>query len=191
MSHFIKKCAICGAIIEQCRCMKCDKTVTWGACQNCSKTVGASGYDSTIDVSNHKQQVYDLLVLVAEELAERAVRHDLSKMQPMEKPYFDKYTPLLKGSTYGSDEYKGFLVEMQPALDHHYAKNSHHPEHTDAGIKGMNLIDIVEMFCDWKAATMRHDKGNLMKSIDINQKRFGFTDELAAIFRNTIEVLDA
>lgn len=30
----------------------------------------------------------------------------------------------------------------------------------------MNLIDIVEMFCDWKAASERQLDGNLLKSIE-------------------------
>jgi len=38
-------------------------------------------------------------------------------------------TPKLAGSTYGSEEYKAFLGQMKPALDHHYAVNDHHPEH--------------------------------------------------------------
>lgn len=191
MSHFIRKCGVCGTVISQCRCFDCNKTVILDICDNCSKKKTSLKYDSTQDTADHKQNVYDLLVMVAEELATRAVRHDLSKLQPVEKPIFDKFTPLLKGSTYGSDEYKGFLKEMKFALDHHYSVNRHHPEYFgDDGIQGMNLVDIIEMFCDWKAATMRHDDGNLMKSIDINQKRFGYSDELAAIFRNTVEVLN-
>ena len=186
MDHFIRKCGVCGKVLAQCRCMSCAKTVILDVCDACK----GQKYDSTQDTIDHKQKVFDLLVLVAEELATRAVRHDLSKMQPIEKPVFDKFTPLLKGSTYGSKEYQGFLEAMKPALDHHYAFNRHHPEHTDAGVRGMNLIDIVEMFCDWKAASMRNTNGDLLKSIDINQKRFGYSDELAAIFRNTIEVFD-
>jgi len=184
MKHFIKKCGVCGTILSQCRCMDCRKTVILDVCEACKK------YDSTQDTINHKQQVYDLLVLVAEELATRAVRHDLSKMQPIEKPVFDEFTPLLKGSTYGSKEYQGFLDAMKPALDHHYAFNRHHPEYHYAGIRDMNLIDIIEMFCDWKAASMRHVNGDLLRSINLNQKRFRYSDELAAIFRNTVEVFD-
>ena len=46
----------------------------------------------------------------------------------------------------------------------------------------MNLIDIVEMICDWKAATLRHNDGNLLKSVEINAKRFGMDDQLKQIF---------
>ena len=54
----------------------------------------------------------------------------------------------------------------------------------------MNLLDIVEMLCDWKAATMRHNDGNLSKSIEINQERYGYSDELKSIFIKTARELD-
>lgn len=55
------------------------------------------------------------------------------------------------------------------------------------GINGMCLIDLIEMLCDWKAATMRHKDGDLSRSIEINQKRFGYTDELKTILHNTAQ----
>jgi hypothetical protein len=41
------------------------------------------------------------------------------------------------------------------------------------------------MFCDWYAATKRHNNGDIMKSISINQERFGYSDDLKAVFENT------
>jgi len=65
-------------------------------------------------------------------------------------------------------------------------RHCQHPDLRETGnISGMNLIDLIEMLCDWKAAGLRHDDGDLMKSIEINQERFGYSDELAHIFRNT------
>jgi len=46
-----------------------------------------------------------------------------------------------------------------------------------------------EMFFDWKAATERHNDGNIFKSIKINQDRFKYSDQLADIFTNTAERL--
>ena len=57
------------------------------------------------------------------------------------------------------------------------------PLHT---VSGMDLLDIVEMLCDWKAATLRHADGNILKSIEINRKRFGIDDQLANILINTV-----
>ena len=76
---------------------------------------------------------------------------------------------------------------MKIALDHHYAENRHHPEHFENGIQEMNIVDICEMIADWKAASLRHADGDIMKSIEINQKRFGYSDELKSILINTVK----
>lgn len=147
-------------------------------------------YDSAPATHEHRRMVQKFLRMIKDELQSRWTHHDLTKIGPVEKPVFDEYTPKLKDSTYGSEEYKGFLDAMKPALDHHYAKNRHHPEHFENGIQGMNLVDLIEMFCDWKAATMRHGDGDLMKSIDINQTRFGYDDDLLLIFRNSVALFN-
>lgn len=54
----------------------------------------------------------------------------------------------------------------------------------------MNLIDIMEMLCDWLAATHRHDTGDIMVSLEKNQERFGYSDELKQIMINTVKVLE-
>jgi len=78
---------------------------------------------------------------------------------------------------------------MQVALDHHYENNRHHPDHFKNGIQDMNLVDLIEMICDWKAATLRHNNGNIFKSIEISQERFKFSDEIKQILLNTAELL--
>lgn len=144
--------------------------------------------DSRIATYEHIQQVQRLMGIFITDLQTRQYYHDSSKLIPPEREIFDEFTPKLAGSTYGSDEYKSYLEAMKPALDHHYAKNSHHPEHFSNGIAGMSLLDLVEMIADWKAATLRHDDGDIMKSIEINQKRFGYSDELKQIFYNTVKL---
>ena len=74
---------------------------------------------------------------------------------------------------------------MGDALKHHYEVNSHHPEHYDNGVAGMSLLDVMEMFCDWRAAAQRHSDGTFKKSLVINQERFAISDQLASIFENT------
>lgn len=147
-------------------------------------------YDSTNDTLLHIKRVAQLLTESASELIKRANVHDNSKLLSPEKELFDEYTHKLKGSTYGSDEYKSFLKELKVGLDHHYANNSHHPEHYPNGINGMDLFDLIEMFFDWKAAGERHADGNIFKSIDINKGRFEMSDQLVDIFRNTAKNLN-
>lgn len=53
------------------------------------------------------------------------------------------------------------------------------------GIGRMNLFDLLEMICDWKAATERHADGNLLKSFEINKDRFEISSELLEILIST------
>jgi len=145
-------------------------------------------YDSYYDTIEHKNIVAELLRIFMRELHNRSEVHDDSKLDAWEKPIFDEYTPKLKDCTYGSDEYKSYLREMEVALKYHYSVSPHHPEHYENGIKGMTLVDLVEMLCDWKAATLRHADGDILKSIEINQNRFGYSDELKQIFLNTVKL---
>lgn len=147
-------------------------------------------YDSRPDTLAHIGLVGTLLGRVARDLETRACVHDASKLKSPELEVFDEFTPKLKGSTYGSDEYRAFLSAMKPALDHHYAANSHHPEHYPDGIRGMSLLDVVEMLCDWIAATKRHADGDVRRSIEINQQRFGYSDEMKQILLNTVPLLE-
>jgi hypothetical protein len=196
--------------------------------------------DSRIETRKHIGMVQGLMGRVIADLAQRQQVHDQSKLVSPEVEVFDAMTPKLAASTYGSEEYRGFLAQMKPALDHHYAHNSHHPEHfrwwcglcerrfTDAqwevapqgpndsglrycpvccregmiyeaylevqtgkGLHGMSLLDVLEMLCDWKAATLRHNDGDIRKSISLNQKRFGYSDELKQILLNTLPAVDA
>jgi len=142
-------------------------------------------YDSKADTLTHIHRVNSLLLLAVLNLQTRAVLHDESKLLEPEKALFDEFTPKLKASTYGSEEYKVFLKEMGVALQHHYQHNSHHPEHYENGINGMSLLDLIEMLCDWKAATERHADGSLAKSLTINAERFGISPQLAEILENT------
>lgn len=150
-----------------------------------SQTTVVEAYDSTADTLRHIRRVGWCLNELCTTLHARALVHDQSKLESPEKETFDKVTPRLRGLTYGSDEYNAQLAEMKPALDHHYAMNRHHPEHFPNGIDDMSLLDLIEMFCDWKAATERHADGSLERSIRVNRGRFGMTGQLASIFENT------
>ncbi len=135
----------------------------------------------------HIDMVRNLLKRFANELECRGIDHDGSKLDYPEVSIFSEYIPKLADSTFGSEEYNKFLKEMSQATDHHYASNRHHPEHFDEGIDDMTLVDVVEMFCDWLAATKRHKDGDIIKSVEINTGRFEISDQLRKIFLNTIE----
>jgi hypothetical protein len=137
-----------------------------------TKLPAAVQYDSLDDTLRHIHRVQELLAIMQAELAKRAIRHDFTKLLHPEKPVFDKHTPKLKSSTYGSKEYVAFLKTLAPALKHHYSCHRHHPQYHKHGVADMNLVDLIEMICDWKASSERHANGNLSASIKTNRKRF-------------------
>ncbi len=147
--------------------------------------------ESKFKTMRHIETVRNYINAVIVDLLGRAESHDQSKLTPAEVDVFDKFTPLLRTCTYGSDEYKSFLEQMEPALKNHYTNNRHHPEHFENGIQDMNLVDIIEMLIDWKCSGLRHNDGCIFKSIEINQKRFGYSDEMKAIFINTANWLNS
>jgi hypothetical protein len=159
-------------------------------------------YDSREDTEKHIQRVQDLIFQVRQNLHYRGSVHDQSKLHEPEKDMFDHATEQLRGLTYGSEEYRASLKHLGPALAHHYAHNTHHPEHyalsetlddgtrkwyTEDGeaLARMSLFDVIEMLVDWKAASERHENGNIYTSIDYNVKRFGIAPQLAEVLRHT------
>jgi hypothetical protein len=75
---------------------------------------------------------------------------------------------------------------MGEGLKHHYEHKRHHQEFFgENGVNGMTLVDLIEMLADWKAATERHDDGDLARSLEIQQERFDLSDQLVAILWNT------
>lgn len=175
-----------------------------------------NNYDSTQDTLKHIQQVQGLLSFIQAEIEQRALVHDVSKLNAPEKELFDEFTPKLAALTYGSDEYKECLKQMGPALQHHYQNNSHHPEYYGykecdicferhpkehegrcktcnhgtftliPNVSGMTLLDVIEMLADWKAASLRHADGDFHKSLYINKERFGISDQLFQIILHTV-----
>lgn len=168
-------------------------------------------YDSRAATLEHIGEVRHQLLQVLDDLQRRALMHDASKLVEPEVSVFDEFTPLLKDLTYGSDEYNACLAAMGEGLKHHYRVSDHHPEHfipgdpvaiysagypdsawqqgkmliQAEGIHGMNLVQMLEMLADWKAATLRHADGDLRRSIEHNAERFGFGDEIKRLLLHT------
>ena len=146
--------------------------------------------DSAPATLEHIDQVRRRLGRVLADLSRRAFHHDRSKLQWPEKEGFDKAAHRLASCEYGTDAYRRGLDDLKPTLDHHYAVNSHHPEHYAQGIRGMSLVDVLEMLADWGAACQRSPEGDVRRSVEINQARFGYTDELKQILLNTLPLLE-
>lgn len=148
-------------------------------------------YDSAPETMKHIHRVRDFLNDLAVRILERGKFHDATKLGPHEKPLFDEATPKLRSLTYGTEEYRASLRAIAPALEHHYANNSHHPEfYGDRGITGMDLIDLIEMVADWRAASERGASADvpntMLTSLGVSAGRFRIGSQLHAILENTI-----
>jgi len=140
---------------------------------------------TNFDTMRHIERVRNLLGEFIKDLIRRGEEHDQTKLASPEVEAFTEHTSKLATCTYGSPEYEGYRAAMKSALDHHYANNPHHPEHHKNGVNDMTLLDIAEMFADWKAASERHNDGNILKSIEKNADRFGLSPQLVRILENT------
>jgi len=147
-------------------------------------------YMTKIKTYEHIYVVRNYMGILIKNLIDRSTLHDKSKLESPEVEIFDKYTSQLRSLIYGSKEYQECLKNMKTALDHHYKFNSHHPEYYNNGINGMTLIDLIEMLCDWMAAVLRHETGDIEKSLKINSKRFNISPQLVEIFKNTINFIE-
>ena len=138
----------------------------------------------------HVERVRELMMPVAFDLIERARCHDDSKFREPEASVFAKYNDGLKKAGYGTEEYNKCLENVKVAIDHHYSKNRHHPQFHKDGINDMTLLVLIEMLCDWIASSERTLNGNIRKSLEVNSKRFGMSDQLLKIFENTVKELN-
>ncbi len=138
--------------------------------------------------TSHKIEVIKEVAGFSYELFVRALKHDLSKYTPDEARGFIQVIHKLSEMEYGTDEYRELLASIRPSIKIHYSKNKHHPEHWDNGIEDMRLLDIVEMFLDWRAATKRHETGDIVESVGLNVGRFGITGVLAKILMNEARI---
>lgn len=134
----------------------------------------------------HKAQVMRFLLMVCWNLIKRGLMHDLSKFKREEAHRFSVTVPRLSETTYGSEEYEELRAFLDKALEHHYENNSHHPEYWGGGIEDMPLLDLIEMLCDWKAATLRHDDGSILRSIKVNADRFEYDARWAERFQEFV-----
>jgi len=146
--------------------------------------------ETNVITLGHIDTVRQLLRFCEDNLRDRGLKHDQSKLQRPEVETFAIFTPKLAGVTYGSEENEEDREKMSEALTHHYAKNGHHPEHFKNGVNDMTLLDFIEMFADWKASTLRHNDGNILHSIEHNAERFKINKQMVKILENTAKLFE-
>ena len=131
---------------------------------------------------------YHMATILAN-LAERSNAHDLSKLEEPELSGYESLRQAMQGVEYGTPAYKAVLAAHEGIIQHHYASNTHHPEHWPNGVEDMSLLDIIEMLADWKAASERGERG-FQHSLEVSIARFHFDDDrIGQILINTAKEL--
>lgn len=152
------------------------------------KNTGRRLEDSLSKARKHRNIVSNLINLLIMELHKKAETHDQSKLESPEAEIFAYYPDFIEKSNYMSEEYKSLLKEYNSGIEHHFQNNSHHPEHFKNGINDMNLIEIIEMLCNWKANLK--DGENIEDMIKKYKKIYRISNELTNILLNTVKLLD-
>lgn len=139
-------------------------------------------------ICQHVTLVQDNLHRVIDKLVKRARVHDLSKLNDDEFSGFVQINKVAREHPYGSDEYKASLKEVD-AVELHYSRNDHHPEFFDGGVNDMNLLQLIEMVCDWKAASETYGQTSFSESLRIQKDRFKIDDKQFYIIQLIAEVI--
>ena len=128
--------------------------------------------------TRHRAFLAEAMGRVSRALESRATVHDLSKLQDDEFAGFARINAAARVQKFGSPEYAEGMRRERPTIDLHFSRNRHHPErprligeaaevarglpddatywaaHTSAQ---MTFLDIIEMVCDWWAASKGYD----------------------------------
>jgi hypothetical protein len=147
--------------------------------------------EAKLETQKHIILVRQFADILANTLVHRCEKHDASKLEQPELEGFSGYTKKLNGCSYGSTEEVAYREELKEIRKHHHAINRHHPEYHEIGVGGMNIIDLLEMFVDWKAASMRHaGYSDFPEGVALNCERFNVSPQLARIFMNSLDIFE-
>lgn len=151
------------------------------------------------DTRQHQQYVAGYMIECAKRLLDRATKHDASKLAEPEishyiNPVFHLNTEKVE---FGSERYKELTAQMGKGWDHHKTHNDHHIEFFEPysvqtlndPIKAMDLFCIIEMICDWIAASKRRGN-NPSEALDYLKKKYQFDEQLEAVIRNTLAIME-
>lgn len=145
--------------------------------------------DFLCDIILHVSEVQENLETIASELRKRGFAHDRTKFQALEFDAFVSTRDRFKKANYGSKEYQECVEIVKPAVDHHYQNNRHHTGYHKNGINDMNLVDIIEMICDWRAAARRSPDKDLKNTLEYAFEKYNIGEQLAKILTNTLKDL--
>lgn len=142
------------------------------------------------DTIVHVQEVKANLQDAIHDLEKRSIVHDLSKFQDPEFSVFCGTRQEFKKANYGTPEYDAVSEKAKVGVQHHHSNNRHHTAYHENGIADMNLMDLMEMLADWKAASRRSPDLSFSDSLPRAYERYGISPDLQMLIENTISYLN-
>lgn len=146
-------------------------------------------FEVLTDTLIHIAEVQEALEAMVHDLRQRGISHDRTKLQEPEFSVFCSTRSEFKTVNYGTPEYAAVAEKAKVAVDHHYANNRHHVGFHPNGIKDMNLLDVLEMLADWKAAARRSPDLSFEDSLPRAFAKYEIGPELQRLIVNTLESL--
>jgi hypothetical protein len=137
-------------------------------------------------VKDHREKVAANMSVVAELIQRRGDVHDITKLMSPEVELARAADKCL-GPRKGLENRRGKCSHVDAFIAAHYCNplNSHHPEHFENGVEDMNMIDMLEMLCDWRACC----SGNFSDTLDRGFARFKVSGPLRSLMRKTCKEL--
>lgn len=140
---------------------------------------------TTEDISKHIARVQLKLESLILELNKRCMNHDASKLKEPEISLWERMDAEER-YPYGSKEYFDKIERNKEVFNLHYQNNSHHPEHYFNGVLDMDLLDLIEMLCDWISYKENITYNEASSIVEEQGNRFGISTDLLEIFKNTL-----
>ena len=127
-------------------------------------------------VNSHINRVQKWIGKFSTILFIRGINHDKSKLCEPELSLWKKMDEEPR-YPYGTSKYKEKLNRYKEVFQQHYKHNKHHPEHWSGYYCDMDLMDVIEMLCDWLG--YKDDITLKEAEILVNQQceRYGFNEE--------------
>lgn len=140
-------------------------------------------------IYEHQQKVAAVIRQVIQELIARALTHDASKFTTQELKdnlvtLPDKWGLLAEGHGYHSPEQEQHRARFTAEIARHRKAHRHHPEYHADGVNDMDLIDLIEMICDWYVSAPDIDQ-----SIRKNSEDYEIDPHISRILENTASKL--
>jgi len=143
-------------------------------------------FGTLCEVLQHQSRVRANIAEMRAKLELRGIRHDMSKLDAEEFDVFASTHEQFKTVNYNTPEYAECVRLAKPAVDAHYAKNSHHTAHYANGFADMSLFDIMEMLADWLAASVRSPDLTFVESLPAAFDRYDIPINMRIVILNTL-----